>query len=73
MITSNGKKYFEYNDIEDAEKPVFTITKGDIQLEAQQRMGRLLADDEVDKVVGYLEWGICESIGIVYASAFQDL
>jgi hypothetical protein len=24
-----------YNDIEDAEKPVFTITKGDIQLEAQ--------------------------------------
>ncbi|MDR2448255.1 MAG: hypothetical protein LBD58_13360 [Treponema sp.] len=73
MIAINGKSLFEYNDIEDAEKPVFAITKGDIQLEAQRRIGRLLLDDEIEKIADCLEWGVGESIGNMYASAFQDL
>lgn len=34
--------------------------------------GGLLADDEINKVAGYLEWGIGESVNVMYASAFQD-
>ncbi|MDR2793678.1 MAG: hypothetical protein LBB61_08455 [Treponema sp.] len=29
-------EFVEHNEIKEAEKPVFTITKGDIQLEAQR-------------------------------------
>jgi hypothetical protein len=71
MTIINGKNYFEYNEIEDAEYPVFTI--GDIQLEARLRIGRQLTDAEIDEITGCLKWDVGESLNITYASAFQDL
>jgi hypothetical protein len=71
MIVIDGTQFVEY--IEKADKPVFTITKGDIQLEAQRRLGRLLAHDDIDAIAGCLEWGVGESINITYTSALQDL
>ena len=51
------------------DKPIFKIQVCDVQLAAQERIGRVLTDDELDIVSKCLEWGLLETIDTVYTAA----
>ena len=52
---------------------VFAITKEDLQYEAKEKIGRELTDEEILTAKKALEWGIGESIGIVYNTIFSEM
>jgi len=51
---------------------IFAITKEDLQYEAKEKIGRELIDDEILDVKKKLEYGIGESIGIIYQTIFTE-
>ena len=55
------------------EKIIFKITKGDIQEEVVEILGRELTEDEILEVKKGLEYGIGETIGIIYQSIFSAM
>ncbi len=56
-----------------ANEIVFAITKEDLQYEAKEKIGRELTDEEILIAKKALEWGIGESIGIVYNTIFSEI
>lgn len=52
---------------------VFSITKEDLQLEAQEKMGRELTDDEILIAKKGLEWGLLTNIETVYQTIFKEM
>jgi hypothetical protein len=55
------------------EKIIFQITKGDVQEEAVEILGRELTEVEILEVKKSLEYGIGETIGIIYESIFKEI
>ena len=51
----------------------FIITKEDVQLEAMEKIGRLLTDEEMYIAKKGLQSGLMTSIDIVYHTIFQEL
>ena len=51
----------------------FYITKEDVQYEANQKLKRKLNYEEMRVAKGFLEWGIMESINIIYDTTFNDI
>lgn len=51
----------------------FAITREDLQYEAKEKIGRELTDEEILIAKKALEWGIGESIGIVYNTIFSEM
>jgi hypothetical protein len=62
-----------YNEIKNANKILHLITVGDVQMEAQEKLNRLLNDDEIDYVANILEYGIGESSNVMYNAAFEKM
>ncbi len=56
-----------------ANEIVFAITKEDLQDQAKEKIGRELTDEEILIAKKALEWGIGESIGIVYNTIFSEI
>ncbi|MDR3234199.1 MAG: hypothetical protein LBT46_11150 [Planctomycetaceae bacterium] len=52
---------------------VYAITESDIQSEAEYGLGRQLTDEELHIAVKGLEWGIGESLRIVYRTIFTEM
>ncbi len=52
---------------------IFAITKEDLQYEAIEKIGRELTDEEILTAKKAIEWGIGESIGIVYNTIFSEM
>ncbi|OGW24809.1 MAG: hypothetical protein A2X59_08695 [Nitrospirae bacterium GWC2_42_7] len=53
--------------------PVYSITKDDLQIEAKRILGRELDESEILQAKKYLEFGIGESIGIIYSTIFNEV
>lgn len=53
--------------------PVYSITKADLQIEAKRILGRELDESEILQAKKYLEFGIGESIGIIYSTIFNEV
>ncbi|MCX6249245.1 MAG: hypothetical protein NTX61_00680 [Bacteroidetes bacterium] len=51
-------------------EPVFSITVEDLQIEAQEKIGRALTDEEILIAKKGLESGILTSIDIIYNTLF---
>ncbi len=52
---------------------LFYITKEDVQYEALEKIGRKLTEDELEFAKEGLEWGILESIWIIYNTVFYEM
>lgn len=52
---------------------LFYITKEDLQNEAMSKLNRKINDDEMNEGKDMLEWGIGESINIIYNEIFYSL
>ena len=53
---------------------IFQITEDDLQNEAMERIGRKLADDEVEIAKDGIEWGISDSaLEITYNTIFTEM
>lgn len=52
---------------------LFTITKGDLQEEAQEKIGRELTDDEIRIAKKGLESGLLTDIETVYQTIFNEM
>jgi hypothetical protein len=59
--------YHKANDI------VYAICESDIQSEAEQALGRKLTEEEMLEAIDALEYGIGESIGIIYHTIFTEI
>jgi len=73
MVEVNGKTFLEYREIPNAETSVWTLTVGDLQIEAQERLGRLLDDDELSRAEEILGYGFGEAISSLYDGVFEVL
>jgi hypothetical protein len=73
MTKIKSKKCLGYYDIPNADTLVYKLTIGDLQMEAQERLGRLLNDDEISRAGKILEFGLGETISPVYDSIFEIL
>jgi hypothetical protein len=56
-----------------SEKIVWSLTEFDVQAEALQTLGRILTDEELDIATKAFEWGIGESIRIIYNTIFTEM
>jgi len=54
-------------------KVLYSITKEDLQLEAKRILGRELDDFEILQAKKHLEFGIGESISIIYNCIFSEI
>ena len=57
----------------DKNKIIYSITIEDLQNEAERILGRNLDESEIQQTKKYLEFGIGESIGIIYNTIFNEL
>ena len=57
----------------DNDKVLYSIVVEDIQNEAKYILGRELSDDEIDIVKDGLDWGIGETIGIIYHTILTEI
>ena len=55
------------------DKPLFLITVGDAQYWAEEKLGRRLTYEELQKVQKDLEWGLCEGIDVLYNAIFDEM
>lgn len=53
--------------------PVYLITVEDLQIEAKRFLGRALAESEILQAKKHLEFGIGESIEIIYSTIFNEV
>ncbi|MDR3243762.1 MAG: hypothetical protein LBT79_03330 [Elusimicrobiota bacterium] len=51
---------------------VFSITESDLQIAAQEQIGRKLNDDEIAFAKKCLQWGLLTDIDSVYNAIFSD-
>lgn len=51
---------------------LYQITEEDVQYEAILHLGRRLTEDEITRTKKLLEFGIGESIGIIYRTIFDE-
>lgn len=56
-----------------ANEIIFAITKEDLQYQAIEKIGRQLTDEEMLIAKKAIEWGVGESIGIVYNTIFSEM
>jgi len=54
-------------------KTIFSITEGDIQIEAQELLGRRLTADEIQIAKKGLESGILTGIDIIYKTILLEM
>ena len=54
-------------------KILYSITKEDLQLEAKRILGRELDESEILQAKKHLEFGIGESISIIYNCIFNEI
>ncbi len=54
-------------------KILFSITEEDMQIEAKEKIGRELTDDEIQIAKNGLEWGILTGIDIVYRTILLEM
>jgi hypothetical protein len=66
-------KHLGYCEIPNSEILVYKLTVGDLQIEAQERLGRLLNDDEISRAKKILEFSLSETRNPVYDEVFEDL
>ncbi len=52
---------------------LYSITVQDVQKNAQEILGRTLAEEELLETKKHLSYGIGESIGIVYSTIFREM
>lgn len=52
---------------------IYSITRMDLQIEAVRILGRELNEAEILQAKKYLEFGIGESIGIIYNTIFIEV
>jgi hypothetical protein len=52
---------------------LYSISIEDLQIEAERVLGRKLGNAEILRSRKYLEFGIGESIGIIYNTIFEEL
>ncbi len=57
---------------QDIEKIVFSVTAGDIQQESVRLIGRKLTDEELDKAVDGIDWGLSFDIDTVFRTAINE-
>jgi hypothetical protein len=57
---------------QDIEKIVFSVTAGDIQQESVRLIGRKLSDEELDKAVDGIDWGLSFGIDTVFRTAINE-
>ena len=55
------------------DKSLFLITVGDVQYWAEEKLGRRLTYEELQKAQKSLEWGLCEGIDVVYNAIFDEM
>jgi hypothetical protein len=55
------------------DKPLFLITVGDVQYWAEEKLGRRLTYEELQKAQKGLKWGLCEGIDVVYNAIFDEM
>jgi hypothetical protein len=61
----------ESNNIK--EKILFSITNEDVQIEAKRTLGRELNEEEILQTKKHLEFGIGESMHIIYSTIFNEV
>jgi hypothetical protein len=66
-----NKKRLGYCEIPNAETSVYKLTIGDLQMEAQERLGRLLNENEISRAEKILEYGLGETISPIYNGIFE--
>jgi hypothetical protein len=54
-------------------EPIYSITKDDLQIEAIRILGRELNEYEILQAKKHLEFGIGESIWIIYSTIFNEV
>jgi hypothetical protein len=54
-------------------EPIYSITKDDLQIEAKRILGRELNEYEILQAKKHLEFGIGESIWIIYSTIFNEV
>ena len=54
-------------------KVLFSISEDDIQIEAEEKIGRKLTDDEMQIAKKGLEYGILTGIDIVYKTIMLEM
>lgn len=54
-------------------EPIYSITRSDLQIEAVRTLGRELDEDEILQAKKHLEYGIGESLGIIYNTIFNEV
>lgn len=54
-------------------EPIYSITKDDLQIEAKRILGRELDEYEILQAKKHLEFGIGESIWIIYSTIFNEV
>ena len=52
---------------------IYSITREDLQFEAKLNLGRELNEEEIIKAKKHLEFGLGESIGIIYNTIFKEI
>ncbi len=57
----------------DRKEILYAITKEDLQFEARRFLGRELNEDELLRAKDSVEWGIGESIEVIYRSIFNEV
>ena len=55
------------------DKPLFFITVGDVQYWAEEKLGRKLTYEELQKAQKGLQWGLYEGIDVVYNAIFDEM
>jgi hypothetical protein len=59
------------NNITD--RSIFSITVEDLQIEANERIGRDLTEEEILIAKKGLEWGLLTSLLFVYSAIFEEM
>ena len=57
----------------EGEKSLFVITVADAQHWAEEKLGRRLTYEELQKAQKGLQWGLCEGIDVVYNAIFDEM
>lgn len=52
---------------------IFAITREDLQVEAKEKIGRELTDEEIRVAKKGLEWGLLTDIETVYQTIFKEI
>lgn len=57
----------------DFNKMIYAISLGNLQVEAIEKLGRKLTDDEIEIAKDGLSWGIGTGLDIIYNTIFTEM